>query len=401
VSSGQDKDSKDEVKGFAGLSSMVSDVDVPPAGDSRSSGTKPTTSESPPSRVPPAEQSQPRAPTYQQPAQPPGSGAGTKWAIGIAVVGGLIWLVSLSDKQSTSTPTPYPPTSSSPATQSSPSILPPTPQVQTSARPTEERPPVGTGNVLGAPQIRYCVAEDIRLDAAKNVINQYNDSDIDRFNALVADYNSRCSNFRYRRGALESAKSDVERYRTEIAAEGRSAFVRSTPTPRAQKAPAPSRSIPLPQGRQSEQPEFPGVQGAAPSVRSARQCTYSTECSGSNQCLDGQCRPPRVGGERCAYSSECAGANQCLEGMCRPARSSGERCSYSSECSGANQCLDGQCRPARSGGERCSYSSECSGANQCLDGQCRPPRVTGERCAYSSECGGMNECVLGRCQRPQ
>ena len=397
----EDQDRKGGTKGFAGLSSMVSNVDVPPADSSRSAGITSTRSEPPPSRVPPVEPPQPRAPTYQPPTQDPGSGTGAKWAIGIAIVVGLIWIVSLSDKKSTSTPTSYPPIISTPATVSSPSIPPPTPEVQTSTRPTEERPPVGSGNVLGTPQIRYCVAEDIRLDAAKSVINQYNDSDIERFNALVADYNSRCSNFRYRRGALEGAKSDVERYRSEIATEGRSRFARSTPTPRTQKPSAPSRSTPLPQGHQSDQPELPEVQSRAPSVRSGRQCTYSSECSGANQCLDGQCRPPRVAGERCAYSSECSGANQCLEGLCRPARSGGERCSYSSECSGANQCLEGLCRPARSGGERCSYSSECSGANQCLDGQCRPPRVAGERCSYSSECGGINECVLGKCQRPQ
>jgi hypothetical protein len=80
--------------------------------------------------------------------------------------------------------------------------------------------------VLSVPQIRYCVAEDIRLDAAKGVINNYVEADVDRFNAMVADYNSRCSRFRYRRGALESARSDVEAIRSLLQAEGRSRFVR-------------------------------------------------------------------------------------------------------------------------------------------------------------------------------
>jgi peptidoglycan hydrolase-like protein with peptidoglycan-binding domain len=80
--------------------------------------------------------------------------------------------------------------------------------------------------VLSVPQIRYCAAEDIRLDAAKGVINNYVEAEVDRFNAMVADYNSRCSRFRYRRGALESARSDVEAIRSLLQAEGRSRFVR-------------------------------------------------------------------------------------------------------------------------------------------------------------------------------
>ena len=39
-----------------------------------------------------------------------------------------------------------------------------------------ETPPVGSGNVLTTPQIRYCTAQSIRLDAAKDALNQYDDS---------------------------------------------------------------------------------------------------------------------------------------------------------------------------------------------------------------------------------
>jgi hypothetical protein len=77
------------------------------------------------------------------------------------------------------------------------------------------------------PQLRYCTAENIRLDAAKVVINSYSDTDIDRFNALVADYNSRCGQFKYRRGTLESARSEVEQHRSEVEAEGRARFSRA------------------------------------------------------------------------------------------------------------------------------------------------------------------------------
>ena len=66
------------------------------------------------------------------------------------------------------------------------------------------------------------------MEGAKAALNNYSDSDVDRFNAMVADYNSRCGSFRYRSGALESARRDVESYRGQLQAEGRSRFVRSS-----------------------------------------------------------------------------------------------------------------------------------------------------------------------------
>ena len=81
-------------------------------------------------------------------------------------------------------------------------------------------PPVGQDLVFSTAQIRYCLAEDIRLEGAKSAVNNYIDSDVDRFNAMVADYNSRCARFRYRSGALESARRDIDPYRSQLQAEG-------------------------------------------------------------------------------------------------------------------------------------------------------------------------------------
>src|SRR5690606_18898902 len=81
---------------------------------------------------------------------------------------------------------------------------------------------------------------DIRMEGAKAAVNNYSDSDVDRFNAMVADYNSRCGSFRYRSGALESARRDVEPYRSQLQAEGRSRFARS-PSTGSLSAPAPAR----------------------------------------------------------------------------------------------------------------------------------------------------------------
>jgi len=62
------------------------------------------------------------------------------------------------------------------------------------------------------------------MAAVQDMVDDYDEAAVDRFNAFVADYNSRCSHFRYRRGALESARSDIEPYRQALAAEGRARF---------------------------------------------------------------------------------------------------------------------------------------------------------------------------------
>ena len=408
----EDKQRGEANKGFAGLTSLLSDVEA----DLNTKQTpdsaraeQPTTVPAEPAAVKshgPTQNSQlpdhgPKG-TYQIPQQTGGGGFGGKWILGFGVAALIIWGLSQMGNKgaSTSNSGDSPPTSTASPTIISPSSNTPSPHSPAS-RLVAEMPGAGSGNVLGASQIRYCLAEDIRLTTAKQAVNEYNGTDVDRFNVMVADYNSRCSNFRYRKGALESARSEVARYRIDLESEGRARFASRIPEPAAKKSPTPSPSFQIPRGQVVEQATSPPVEQRTPNYRGGPQCTYSTECSGSNQCLDGQCRSPRVSGERCTYSSECAGINQCLDGQCRASKNGGELCTYSSQCSGANQCLDGQCRPARTGGERCKFSSECSGANQCLDGQCRPLRVSGERCAFSSECGGMNECVQGQCQRPQ
>ena len=119
---------------------------------------------------------------------------------------------------------------SPPQTYSSPPAQP-----QAPLHPVESKPPVGQNLVLSREQIRYCLAEDIRLDATKSAVNNYVDADVDRFNAMVADYNSRCSSFRYHtnnrgRNDLNSAQRDIEPYRIQLQSEGRSRFARSTST---------------------------------------------------------------------------------------------------------------------------------------------------------------------------
>lgn len=80
------------------------------------------------------------------------------------------------------------------------------------------------------------------MEGAKAAVDNYIDSDVARFNAMVEDYNSRCANFRYRRGTLESARRDIELYRGQLQSEGKSRFAR--PSTGSLSEPVPSRPAP-------------------------------------------------------------------------------------------------------------------------------------------------------------
>ncbi len=283
------KNPKDKVIGFAGLSSMISDLDALLVDDGRPCpaarpGSGSQSVNSPPTPVPEAAQPQTKTqqqpPTqvwtgYQVPAQPTGGGSGGKWLIGMAVFFGLTWLVSLSDKKPSGTSPLYASSTSSSLTTASPPVRQePAAPVQAPSLPTEETPPVGTGNVLTAPQISYCKAQNIRLDAAKNVVNQYSELDINRFDALIEDYNSRCSNFRYRKGAMESAHSMVERFRSDYLAQGRQLFAPSNVRPRVLS--------PVKSAQRQSQPRsgarFPAPNGGAVQLSGPEEKSVDSAC---------------------------------------------------------------------------------------------------------------------------
>lgn len=249
---GEEEQKKGEGKGFAGLSSLVSDVDTTPPPAAKKEPPAAAQSAGRPASQPAQTQPQPsQRQTYQEPAQPSSGSSGGKWVLGIAAVIGVLWLIGQSNKTTTSPAPAYSPPAQSTAPSYSPSVQP-----QAPSRPQESKPPVGQDLVFSTAQIRYCLAEDIRMDGAKSAVDNYIDSDVDRFNAMVADYNSRCGSFRYRSGALESARRDVEPYRSELQAEGKSRFVRS-PSTGSLSAQTPSRPAPDATVRKRHEPTPP------------------------------------------------------------------------------------------------------------------------------------------------
>jgi hypothetical protein len=202
-------------RGFAGLEAMVSEV-----------GTLKAPSEHPTFR---AESSQTPELKPQETGQnnPESSGASSGFGVVLLVVGlVVVYIILIANSGSgppagpnhsatqTSVPAPSPTYAPDPS--------PPRPSTSTpqySAN-DEERPPIGSGLLLGRAQMRYCQSQKIRLSAWEGAANKFSKAAVDAFNAAVDDYNARCSNFRYTSGMLESVRVEVEANRSQLMVEG-------------------------------------------------------------------------------------------------------------------------------------------------------------------------------------
>jgi hypothetical protein len=238
--------------GFAGLSSLVSNVDevivaAKQPGESRAavggSGTGASVTARRPQRSAVPSQSPPDTSSRLT------LGSLAKICLGLLALLVVIWLIIPTPKQIVA-PTAATVGVAPPSTAEIPSALPTAsvegPRIPSAPRPAlaapqalvqprpnvlnaragiaaERVPPIGSGLELNAGQIRYCLSEDIRLDAARNVVA---DAEIDRFNYMVADFNSRCARFQYRDGVFDPVKRQVEADRPRLELEGMLRFQR-------------------------------------------------------------------------------------------------------------------------------------------------------------------------------
>jgi hypothetical protein len=104
-----------------------------------------------------------------------------------------------------------------PASQASPYAY-PQPAAPTRVRSlTEEIPPIGIGTEFSQANIRYCQFQKARLEFIEPHV--FNNTQVDGFNRLVDDYNSRCSSFRYRQSDWSAVQSDLVEKRAELEAQ--------------------------------------------------------------------------------------------------------------------------------------------------------------------------------------
>lgn len=203
----QDKSSR---KGFAGLSDLVSKVAVPPpsstiparpparaSADPAPAPRQTTTPVPTPTRASPT----PSMEVYNPPVTKPKSWLANNWGWVVGI--GVVVLYALSNPQGGN--------QASNSQTSSPS---------TASSSTESMPPVGTDLILSESQIRYCLAEQIRVDAARTALDEYSQYSVDFFNSMIASINSRCSSYRYRERDMSAVRGIVEAHRSELWQQG-------------------------------------------------------------------------------------------------------------------------------------------------------------------------------------
>jgi TonB family protein len=81
-------------------------------------------------------------------------------------------------------------------------------------------PAPGTSRVLSTPEIRYCLAEDIRLETMRGQLGMNESTEIEKFNSLVKSFNSRCVGYRYSTQDMISAREFVEARKELLKREG-------------------------------------------------------------------------------------------------------------------------------------------------------------------------------------
>jgi hypothetical protein len=95
-------------------------------------------------------------------------------------------------------------------------------QVPPPASSEEDIPPVGNGLLLTSNEVRYCLSQSTRLSAAQHVVDMTNQAEIDQYDSLINDYNSRCANFQYTAGTLQPIQAEVDANASVLQAQGRS-----------------------------------------------------------------------------------------------------------------------------------------------------------------------------------
>lgn len=217
--------------------------------------------------------------------------------------GGAVTIVVAMWDQPSSSPSYTPPTSSSYVPSNSfttaqpPDTLFEKPAKASSIQtnPYEERKPsVGSGQVLDRSEVRYCIFQGDRLDNIKAKLDHTSSHQIDSFNSLVNDFNSRCSYFRYQSGVVQEIRSEAIDQADVLRADAERILARW-------RVESPSSS-----GFASQTAPSPSVIPSAPSASNAP--TTSTAMSSNTQV------PPSLPFYHRSYSQDLRGADLTKDG---------------------------------------------------------------------------------------
>ena len=254
--------------GFAGLSSLVSQIpDRPqvkdPLGPTEGASTRPgievdlsqfgiganaqpgspkTETEKNTSTTPNTGTTAPSSPAFKPSGLKTGTVVGILAAVGLF----LIWAVSQNSPQ---TPSSFPTYAPAPTINRNPPSQPalPIPPVIPPATYIQVAPVPGDGDRrLSQENIRWCLYQDRRIEIIRSIIsNSRSDEDVTSFNAIIEDFNSRCSRYRYRETDMASVRAELASKESNLQSEA-VRIVSAWPHRRIALLPQPPRSQPGP-----------------------------------------------------------------------------------------------------------------------------------------------------------
>ena len=199
--------SEERPRGFAGLSSRISDIEAEIAHAK-------SLPQAPPPQPEEATVAQPQSAARQREKKPLKF---VWWGIGATALISVIWIGSQSGKR----PAEYSPQASYAEDETPITVVGNRSAAQDVV--PEEKPPLGYEQDLSVGQLKYCLAENIRLLAAEPAASNSAEA-MDRYNALVSDFNGRCAEARYLDSTMSEARPDVEAHRAELEQAGRDLF---------------------------------------------------------------------------------------------------------------------------------------------------------------------------------
>lgn len=90
---------------------------------------------------------------------------------------------------------------------------------------TETRPAPGGGErTLSRAELRWCMFNDIRIEAARPDMRGAKQGQIQAFNDAVREWNDSCRRYRYSRSDRDSVQGQVTARRATLEAEGKARF---------------------------------------------------------------------------------------------------------------------------------------------------------------------------------
>lgn len=157
------------------------------------------------------------------------------WGMGLAAFAvGVVFLVYVANKEPSHAPRSSPTTEFTPSTSRTSTSTPSSPApvvspkqyttaeqkkrygVTPSSQFEEQIPPPGTDRVLNRSEVRYCIFQRERLDILRGLVSSNANAEIDRYNRLVGDFNSRCISYHYREGILQAVQAEVSGMRQQL-----------------------------------------------------------------------------------------------------------------------------------------------------------------------------------------